>query len=80
MPLSDRKIIDIIFEECHKIKERCPGYEKELKSVVADIIAAERQHRVQGTYIQQKVSERCNAAGHLLTSKRVNTKVAGEDS
>ena len=79
MPLSEQKIIKIIFEECNNIEERCKGYKKELIEVVADIITAERQHRVQATNIQQKISDKCNATGRFLADKRAsNTPAKGE--
>ena len=52
MPLNERKIIGIIMEECKTIENRCQGYREELIETVADIISAERQHRVHGTNIQ----------------------------
>lgn len=74
MPLYDRTIVKIILEECASIEERCKGYRKELEEVVAEIVSAEHQHRVQGTNIQQKISDKCNAAGRFLAEKRGQTK------
>ena len=79
MPLNDRKIINIIFNECKSIEERCDGYKEELLEVIAEIIAAERQHRVQGTHIQKKIDDKCNAAADFLAKNRDLTKVAKED-
>jgi hypothetical protein len=70
MPLNERKIVSIILEECNKLPERCAGYRAEILASVSDIVQAERQHRVQGTNIQQRVSDKCNAAGRLLASRR----------
>lgn len=70
MPLNDRKIINIILEECKTIEERCEGYREEIVDVITDIITAERQHRVQGTNIQQRISDKCNAAGRFLAEHR----------
>lgn len=74
MPLNDRTIIRIILDECGSIEERCKGYRQELVEVVADIVSAERQHRVQGTNIQQKISDKCNAMGRFLAEKRAQIK------
>jgi hypothetical protein len=73
MPLNERKIISIIVEECMTIEDRCKGYRKELIETVADIITAERQHRVQGTNIQQKVNDKCNAMGRFLAECRARS-------
>ena len=73
MPLNDRKIINIILDECNAIDERCKGYRKELVQVISDIITAERQHRVQGTNVQQRISDKCNSAGRFLAETRGKT-------
>ena len=66
MAIYGQKIIDIIFDECKSIEERCDGYKEELVEVITEIITAERDHRVQGMYIQQKINDKCSAAGHFL--------------
>lgn len=73
MPLNKRKVIGIIMDECKTIEERCEGYREELVDVVVDIIDAERQHRVQGTNIQQRINDKCNATGRYLAEKRGQT-------
>lgn len=70
MPLNERKIVSIILEQCKRVPERCEGYREELVDTISDIIQAERQHRVQGTNIQQRVTDKCTAAGRFLASKR----------
>lgn len=80
MPLNERKIINILLDECKTLEERCAGYRKELIEVIADIITVERQHRVQGTNIQQRISDKCNATGRFLAGKRGEAQAAGEAS
>lgn len=70
MPLNERKIIGIILDECKSVEVRCEGYREELVEVISDIITTERQHRVQGTNVQQRISDKCNAAGRFLAEKR----------
>ncbi|WIM10721.1 MAG: hypothetical protein OJF58_001677 [Enhydrobacter sp.] len=70
MPLNDRKIISIILEECKGVEERCGGYREEIIDVISDIIEYERQHRVQGTNIQKKINDKCNAAARFLSENR----------
>ena len=70
MPLNEQKIIRIIFNECESIEERYDRYRDDLVILIADIIADERQHRVQGTNIQQKINDKCNAAGDYLARKQ----------
>ena len=70
MPANDQKVIQIIFEEMSTVEERCEGYREALTEAVADIITAERQHRVKGTNIQQLVNDKCNALGRFLAQNR----------
>lgn len=79
MPLNERKIITIILEECENVEERCDGYREEIIDVITDIITAERQNRVQGTNIQQKVNDKCNTAGRFLSEGRARMKTAQGD-
>ena len=74
MPLNERKIINIILDECKSVEERCEGYRDELIEVISDIITTERQHRVQGTNVQQRISNKCNAAGRFLAETRTQRK------
>ena len=80
MPLNEQKIIKIILDECNTIEERCEGYREELMDTIVDIITAERQHLVQGTTIQQKVNDKCNAAGLFLAEKRSRNEVVEEST
>lgn len=70
MPLNERKISKIILGECQTIEERCEGYKEEIVEVITEIITLERQHRVSATNIQQKINDKCNAAGRLLAENR----------
>lgn len=73
MPLNEKKIISIILEEAKGVDERCEGYRDEIVNVISDIIEAERGHRIQGTNIQQKITEKCSAAGYFLAKQRGET-------
>ena len=70
MPLNEKKVVSIILSEANKIDEKCSGYKKEISAVLADIVMYERQHRVQGTNIQKKINEKCNATGKFLAETR----------
>lgn len=80
MPLNERKIIKILLDECKTVEDRCDGYREEVIELISEIITAERQHRVQGIYIQQKISDRCNAAGRFLAEKRGQNAQDEEDT
>lgn len=74
MPLNERKIISIILEHCKELPERCGGYRKAIIETITDIIQAERLHRVQGTNIQQRVNDKCNATAQYLVSQQKSTR------
>lgn len=74
MPLNEMKVLSILLEECKTIEERCQGYKEEIVEGVTDIIAAERQHRVERTRIQQKINDRLHAAGDFLAENRNGTE------
>ncbi len=69
MPLNDSKVREIIREEVKSIEERCPGYREVLADALATIIELEWQHQVQATNIQEKISNKCNAAGRWLAAE-----------
>ncbi len=77
MPLNDKKIISILLEESAKVEDRCKGYRAEIIDVITDVIVYERQHRVQGTNIQKKINDKCNAAGRYLAEQRTGDSDAG---
>jgi hypothetical protein len=77
MPLNERKIVTIILAEAQAVPERCEGYRETLIETISEIVQAERQHKVQGTNIQQKVNDQCNTLGRYLASKR--GQLHGED-
>jgi hypothetical protein len=76
MPLN-KKIISIILEQCKEVEERCEGYREELIATVSDILGYERQHRVQATNVQQKITDKCNATGRFLAETRGKAQDGG---
>ena len=70
MPINERKVLAILLEEVDKVPERCDGYGDELKNAIADIVAAEREHRTRRGQIQQKVDGICDLAGDWLTNRQ----------
>ena len=79
MPANDQKIVQIMFSEIDSVEERCKNYHDELKDAVAEIIAAERAHRVARTNIDQQVADKINAVGSFLATERSIGNM-GEDS
>ena len=72
MALNQQKLISIIMEEATKLPERCDGYREEVIETLCDIITLEQQHRREGIYIKQKITDKCNTLGRFLSEKRSN--------
>lgn len=70
MALNQQKLIAIIMDEAGKLPERCEGYRKEVIETLCEIITLERQHRREGTYIKQKIADKCTALGRFLSENR----------
>lgn len=66
MPLASKKVLGIILEECRARDERFPGYRQELVESLSEIIQLERDHRVQGTNIRQRIADKLGALGRLI--------------
>ena len=70
MPLNERKIIEIISEECAGIDERYNGYREDIGDVITDIHMYEHGHRVSKTNIQKDINKRFDDAAQILVKKR----------
>ena len=66
MPLIQKKIVSIISDQCKNIKGKCKGYREEILSTITDILELERLHRIRSINIQQKINDKCDAAGRFL--------------
>ena len=70
MPVNRKRLLELLKQQFKDVDNRCEGYKKELLATIADIISLEQQHRIQGTNIRQKVSDKCSALGRFLAEKR----------
>jgi hypothetical protein len=66
MPLASKRVLNIILEECKTRQERFPGYRDELIQTLSEIIQLERDHRVQGINIRQRIADKIGALGRLI--------------
>lgn len=81
MPLPSQRVLRIILEECGSCDERFPGYQQELIETLSEIIQLERDHRVQGMNIRQRIADKIGALGRLLAEAKANRrKLEHEDS
>lgn len=69
MPLNQKMIISIIFEQVKEIEEQCSGYRENILDTVTDILLLERHDRISHSNIQQKINDKCNVAGRFLADR-----------
>jgi hypothetical protein len=69
MSLNRKMIAKIIIEQVNQIDERCSGYRDNISDAVTDILLLERQDKISHTNIQQKINDKCNAAGRFLAER-----------
>lgn len=69
MAITQRRLVEVIREQCASVGERVPGYRSELESAIADVMVAEREHAARATAIQQQVTERLQSLGDVLWRK-----------
>ena len=57
MALNQKMLAKVLTKEIKKIPARADDYHNDLESIVSSILQHEHQHRVHGTFIQQKVND-----------------------
>ncbi|MBA4157578.1 MAG: hypothetical protein H0X65_08895 [Gemmatimonadetes bacterium] len=78
MAITQRRLVEVIREQCAAVESRMEGYRAELEDTVAELIGAERDHLVRSTAIQQKVTELCQRLGDQLWQSQVRAGDAQE--
>ena len=71
--MENKRVIEILIEECEACQERFPNYRKELIDAVTAILDYERQHSKQSTNIKQKISDQCDKLGKLLAKESASS-------
>jgi len=66
MAYNDKKIVEILLENCRTIENRCPGYREEMKAVLVEVLKLEREHALARTNIAAKIADQVNALGMVL--------------
>ena len=70
MSYNKEKMVQLIFDECKSVEERCNGYKQNILDAIVEILQAEKDHKVQRTTIQKQVNQACHSAGDFLARKR----------
>ena len=63
MAHNDKRIVDILLEQCEAIEERYPGYRAEMKRLVAEVLRLERENSISRIPIAQKIGDQVNTLG-----------------
>jgi hypothetical protein len=66
MAYNDKKIVEILLENCKSIENRCPGYRKEMQYLLAEVLKLEREHALARMNIAAKIADQVNALGMVL--------------
>lgn len=74
--MDQRRVLEIIKEETHRVDERYPGYREELWEVVAEIVSLERQHKLLTRNVKKDVAEQINTLGSELAAKLSEAEAA----
>lgn len=71
MPVNQRRLAQIMLEQCAQIDERVPGYRGALIDHLIQILDFENAHRRGGGMpIKQQITAQCEALGAFLAQKR----------
>ena len=75
MSFNAQKMANLILNESEAIDQKCDGYKEKLIEGIVEILRAEKDNLVKGTYIQQKINDKCHEIGDFL----VRGKAAKEE-
>jgi hypothetical protein len=67
---NDQKIVNILLKQCESLEERCPGYRKEMLSLVAEVLNLEREHALARTNVAQRIGDQVNTLAMVVYGSR----------
>lgn len=79
MPFKDPKVVQVLLAEASRIRERCDGYQDEMRHLTADVLNFEREHEIVRGPVVKKIEDKVTALGELLHKARTASDVASED-
>lgn len=78
MAYNDKKILQVLIDECNKVPERCEGYRRDISHLLGDILTLERENAIARINIVKKITDQVNTAGMELY-KNLSSRNADED-
>ncbi len=62
-------VLEGLRRELEGVPERCPGYRKELRATLADVVGLEREHQELKIAIVKKITEKSEVLARYVASK-----------
>lgn len=79
MPVNQRRLAEIMLEQCEHVEERCPGYRGAVIDHLIGILDAEYSHKTGGGInIRKRVMAQCEALGRFLAKNRGHNQATDE--
>lgn len=75
MSYNDRKIVNILLEECSQIEDHYSDYKNDMKHLVAEVLNLEREHIIRKINIVQKIGDQVNTVGMSLYKNTSNNNI-----
>lgn len=69
MAYNDKKILQVLLDECNKVPERCKGYRGDMVELLGEILTLERENAIARINIVKKISDQVNTTGMELYKK-----------
>ena len=76
---SKKKLIEVIFNQVSKIPDRCEGYRKELRELLADVVYLEHEHAISRIDVVKKITDKVNASGKFYHENKSDSEIEKED-
>ena len=71
MPLNNRRVVQIVLDQVDVVDEKCEGYRNMIKDTLTDIMVDERDHMINGTNIQQRITAKCRSVGEWYSKQHL---------
>lgn len=66
MAYNDKKILQVLLDECNKVPERCEGYRGDMVHLLGEILTLERENAIARINIVKKIADQVNTTGMEL--------------
>ncbi len=78
MSVPQGQLIEAITAALSRVPERYPGYRKDLKTTLVEVVQLERQHAEAHIDIKVRIKDQCAAAGDQLYQRQLASRSGDE--